>query len=97
LHLANKLIKLHISFFKQKVKVKLAAELLRKSVADALEFCKNVLYLDEFQSCEPTIKFIIIFNDTLNILNSRNLNGYGKKSFVFTQLKRFCAFYNTFL
>lgn len=79
LHLANRLKKQHISFFKQKMKVKLATQLLSKSVADALEFCKNVLCLDDFQSCEPTIKFIRIFNDAFDILNSRNLNSYGKK------------------
>lgn len=85
LHLANKLKKQHISFFKQNMKVKLATQLLSRYVADALEFCKNVLCLDEFQSCEPTIKFIRIFNDAFDILNSRNLNSYGKKKALCSQ------------
>ncbi|KAE9530094.1 hypothetical protein AGLY_011556 [Aphis glycines] len=42
LHLVNKLRKQY------KMKVKLASQLLSKSVADALEFCKDVLHLDEF-------------------------------------------------
>ncbi|CAH1738656.1 unnamed protein product, partial [Aphis gossypii] len=79
LHLGNKLRKQHIIFFKQKMKVKLATQLLSKSVADALEFCKDVLHLDEFQSCGPTIHFIRLFNDAFDILNSRNLKQYGKK------------------
>jgi len=40
-HLANKLRKNHILFFKQKMKVKLATQLLSQSVADALKFCKD--------------------------------------------------------
>jgi len=61
------------------MKVKLATQLLSKSVADALEFCKDVLHLDEFQSCDPTIHFIRLFNNAFDILNSRSLKQYGKK------------------
>jgi len=73
--------------------VKLATQLLSKSVADALEFCKNVLCIDDFQSCEPTIKFIRIFNDAFDILNYRNLNGNGKKKALCSQnFKEFVLF-----
>jgi len=47
-HLANKLRKQHIFYFKQKMKVKLATQLLSQSVADALTFCKTSLKLNEF-------------------------------------------------
>lgn len=41
-HLANKLRKSHIFFFKQKMKVKLASQLLSQSVADAIfKFLNN--------------------------------------------------------
>ncbi|XP_016664918.1 uncharacterized protein LOC107885745, partial [Acyrthosiphon pisum] len=47
-HLANKLRKQHICFLKQKMKVKLATQLLSKSVTDALKFCKHKLNIPEF-------------------------------------------------
>lgn len=40
-HLSNKLTIKHMYFQKQKMKVKLAAQLISKSVADVLTFCKN--------------------------------------------------------
>jgi hypothetical protein len=73
LHLANKLRSRHISFFKQKMKVKLATQLLSRSVADALLFCKDRLQLPDFEKCGATIKFIIFMNDAFDILNSRNV------------------------
>lgn len=39
-HLANKIKKQHTFFFKNKMKVKLATQLLSQSVADALQFCQ---------------------------------------------------------
>lgn len=79
LHLANKLRGEHIRFFKQKMKVKLASQLLSRSVAEALLFCKDVLKLKEFEGCEATVRFILIINDAFDILNSRNLSEYGYK------------------
>lgn len=55
------------------MKVKLATQLLSNSVADALKYCENILGLDDFHSCGPTIKFIRMFNSAFDILNSRNL------------------------
>jgi hypothetical protein len=48
--LGNKLRKAHIEWWKQKMKVDLAAE--------ALEFCKDFLGLPQFQGAEATINFI---------------------------------------
>jgi len=42
-HLSNKLKKQHVFFSRQKMKVKLATQLLSRSVATALQFCKNNL------------------------------------------------------
>ncbi|XP_022169295.1 uncharacterized protein LOC111033041, partial [Myzus persicae] len=61
-HLANKLRKQHICFLKQKMKVKLATQLLSKSVADALKFCKHKLNIPEFDKVDTTVEFIEIFN-----------------------------------
>lgn len=71
LHLANKLSRAHIYFHKKIMNVRLAAQLLSDSVADALEFCLNVLNLEEFVGCEGTIKFIRYCNKIFDVLNSR--------------------------
>lgn len=79
LHLANRLRKKHILFFKQKMKTKLATQLLSRSVADSLLFCKNVLKLETFANCGATVKFIIMMNDAFDILNSRKITATGYK------------------
>lgn len=81
-HLANKLRKQHIFFHKQKMKVKLATQLLSQSVADALKCCKNILCIEEFSEVDATIKFIEIFNAGFDILNSRSSNCIGNKKAV---------------
>uniref|UniRef100_A0A2S2NNN9 THAP domain-containing protein 9 n=2 Tax=Schizaphis graminum TaxID=13262 RepID=A0A2S2NNN9_SCHGA len=78
-HLGNKLRKQHIFFFKQKMKVKLAAQLLSQSVADAIKFCKNNLKLKTFLNSDATIRFIEIFNTAFDICNSRSANAIGNK------------------
>ncbi|EFN61753.1 THAP domain-containing protein 9, partial [Camponotus floridanus] len=70
LHLCNKINKRHIEFFKQKMKVKLATQLLSKSVAEALMFCSEHLKLEDFKDCGPTVKFILMMNDAFDVLNS---------------------------
>jgi len=78
-HLANKLRKNHIFFFKHKMKVKLATQLLSQSVADALKFCNYTLKLKEFSEVDGTVKFIEIFNAGFDILNSRSIRYIGNK------------------
>lgn len=73
LHLRNKLRKAHIYFQKQKMKVRLAVQSMSKSVADAIDFCREVLQLREFDGSEGTSNFIRIFNDIFDILNSRKI------------------------
>lgn len=82
LHLANKLRQAHIDYVKQKMKVKLAAQLLSKSVSDALMFCRNKIKLEEFANCEATSEFITMFNNLFDLLNTRNLNSYGYKQAI---------------
>ncbi|KAF9419514.1 hypothetical protein HW555_004014 [Spodoptera exigua] len=78
LHAANKISAAHIDYHTQKMKVKLATQLLSNSVADALISCRN-LNIEGFSDCEPTVKFIKHFNDLFDILNSRNLASHGYK------------------
>lgn len=68
-HLANKLRKQHIFYFKQKMKAKLATQLLSQSVADVLRFCKDTLKIKEFCNAGATITFIELFNHGFDILN----------------------------
>ena len=79
MHLGNKLRKSHIDYHNQKMKVRLAAQIFSTSVANALLFCKDNLKLKEFQSCQGTIKFLRIFNDLFDILNSKNIKQHGFK------------------
>lgn len=72
LHLGNKLRTKHLEYYKNKMKVKLATQLLSTSVSNAFEFCKNILMLPEFQDCSATITFTSIFNDLFDIFNSKN-------------------------
>lgn len=61
------------------MKVRLATQLMSKSVADALDFCRVELALPEFQGSEGTACFIRILNDVFDILNSRKINDFEFK------------------
>jgi hypothetical protein len=61
-------------FFQQKIKVKLATQLLTRSVAEALLFCRDYLNLENFQDCGATVRFISLVNDAFNILNSKQIH-----------------------
>lgn len=82
LHLANKIRRMHINFFKQKMKVKLATQLLSQSVADALMFCENNLQIAEFENVSATVKFM---NNAFNILNSHKLSDWEYKKALYEQ------------
>jgi hypothetical protein len=58
LHLANKLSSTHINWKQQPMKVKLAVQTLSRSVADAIDYCRDVLNLPEFVGSEATTRFI---------------------------------------
>lgn len=62
------------------MKVKLATQLLSRAVADALKFCKYNLSLHAFFGVDATAKFIEIFNDVFDILNTRSC--IEKKSYL---------------
>lgn len=79
LHLGNKLKKAHIDFKSQIMKVRLATQLMSNSVADALEYCRDGLKLNDFKNCGPTVKFLKIMNRAFDILNSHNISNKGYK------------------
>ncbi len=51
LRCGNRMTSSHINFFKSKMSVKLAVQLLSSSVADAIDYCRDYLKLKQFQVC----------------------------------------------
>ena len=58
--------------WQQQMKVNLAAQPLRSSVADAIEYCETILKLPQFQGSEAMVKFLRMFDHLFDVLNSRN-------------------------
>ncbi|CAK1603182.1 unnamed protein product [Parnassius mnemosyne] len=100
LNLANKLTYRHVNYFKNKMKVKLAAQLLSNSVATSIEYCEKNTNIPEFKGANATVNFIRIVNNTFDIFNSRNLLSPGFKkpinsnnvNMIFKELDRFTEF-----
>lgn len=64
----NKLTQIHINWFQKPMNVKLAAETISKSVANALEQLRKDGYA-EYEHSESTEQFLHFFNDAFDILN----------------------------
>lgn len=79
LNFANKLSNRHIAFRNEVMKVKLATQLLSRSIARALELCDQLSLAPNITNTEPTVEFINIFNDLFDVLNSRASGEYGYK------------------
>ena len=62
------------------MKVKLAAQTLSSSVANAIEFLAENMKMKVFEGSGPTVRFLRIFNNVFDILNTRNLSGRGFKA-----------------
>ena len=71
LRLANKLRSAHIDWKPQKMKANLAAQTLRSSVANAIEWCEGK-GMQQFKGCGQTVEFIRMFDRVFDVLNSRN-------------------------
>ena len=78
--LGNKLKDVHMQWQKQKMKVNLAAQTLSASVADAIEFCRINLKLNQFLNSEATVRFLRVIDRLFDLLNSRNPLAKGFKS-----------------
>lgn len=79
LHMGTKITKAHVYFSKQKMKVRLATQMLSSSVADALKFCSDELKLCGFEDCNGTIQFLRLINDVFDVLNSCSIRPPGWK------------------
>ncbi|CAI6368667.1 unnamed protein product [Macrosiphum euphorbiae] len=78
LNFANKISASHVDWRKNIMKVRLAAETLSSSTADALE-ALNCLNVSEFKNVEETIKFIRTIDRLFDFLNTRSPFGKGFK------------------
>lgn len=79
LRLGTKLTKRHLFFGNEKMNVRLAAQLLSQSVADALSYLEKTN--TNFKNVSPTSEFISFINNAFDILNSRSkfsLKPYNK-------------------
>jgi len=79
LTLANKLTASHIRFKTQKMKVRLAVQVLSSSCARALEYLRTSGYND-FTDSEGTEAFLCKLDLLFDILNSRSVHGKGYKA-----------------
>lgn len=96
IHLGNKLTKRHIHFQNQIMKVKLATQLLSRSVATALKLCREDLKLPNFKDSEATEQFIQIMNQMFDVFNSKSMRHFelqkplhlGNKDLIFSFLEK---------
>lgn len=72
LHLGTNIRKRHILYDKEKMKVSLAAQTLSSSVADAFQYCSEVLNMSSFTDCDSTITFCRQIDHIFDFLNARN-------------------------
>ena len=78
LKFGNKISAKHIEFERNKMNVKLAAQVLSNSVADAIEFLQQAGD-PRFKNSEGTVKFIRTVDCLFDLLNSRNPHSKGYK------------------
>lgn len=71
LHSANKLTKKHIIYSNNRMNVKLAAQTLSESVYSSFQHF-TIRKIEEFEGCEATAEFCLIFNNIFDIMNCRN-------------------------
>lgn len=79
LKFANKLSPLHIDFKNKKMNVRLAAQVLSSSVADAIDFLRVSGHPD-FLNSEATTEFLHMIDRIFDLMNSKSPFGKGSKS-----------------
>jgi len=80
LRAGTKLKKQHIQWQQNKMKVSIAAQTLSSSVADALDFLREDLKMEEFRDSKPTSEFIRLFDRLFDVFNSRSFFGRNFKA-----------------
>lgn len=77
---ATKLTENHILYKNQKMKVRLAAQVLSSSVANGIDFARDDLKLEKFKGSEATSQFLRDVDKSFDILNSRTPMAKGFKA-----------------
>ena len=80
LNMANKLTTNHLKFEKHKMNVRLAAQTLSSSVANAIDFLDKSVKLPNFAGSSGTVVFIGTIDRLFDLLNSRNPWAKGFKA-----------------
>ena len=76
---ANKLSRLHVQYVKNKMKVKLAAQLFSSSVGKALLYLEEAGHTD-FVGAGATARFILLIDQAFDYLNCSSPYGKGFKA-----------------
>lgn len=84
-HLSEQLQKTYIEFTHNKMNIRFAVQTMSKSVAHAIDFCREELKMPEFTKSLPTSCFLTNLNDIFDVLNSRNINEIGYKKALCSQ------------
>lgn len=71
LNFGNKLTKTHIEFNANKMNVRLAAETLSNSTANAIEFLDDEMKLDLFKNSKGSTKYCRVFNNLYDIMDCK--------------------------
>lgn len=78
LHAGTKLCRRHLNYDKEKMRVRLAVQLLSNSVSDCLNYFEHDLKYADFKGSEETANFCRFMNDIFDLLNTRNFLGKYK-------------------
>ena len=78
LKFANKMSNQHVEFQRHKMNVRIAAQTLSSSVADAITFLSSANH-PGFADCDGTVTFIRTADRLFDLLNSRSAYGKGFK------------------
>ena len=82
----NKLQQKHLLWEKHKMNVKLAAQTLSASVANAIDFLHDGVQLPEFQESKATSEFIRRIDLAFDLMNSHNHLAKGSKQTYHTKV-----------
>lgn len=78
LHIANKLCASHLDYNSNKMKTSLAVQTLSKSVSKSLVYCRD--RFEQFRDSRATSRFLELFNNIFDWLNSRSKFGKEKSA-----------------
>ena len=79
-HLGNRITSQHVNFHNQKMKARLAIQVSSRSTADAIDYCRDKLKLSQFQGSAATSRFLRVFDEAFDILNSSTKFGSWSKA-----------------